>query len=294
MVKNLKYVAGIGVTSLAVLAAPLTSLNLHQAHAACAYSWEMKDSTGKTESINMCSGENQAKTFTSQISDDGIITVKLNNYKGESFTLKSYGTGMYFQKIVMNLSGENEISALDGIALDAFAPLEFTGTGSLKIKALIPMMNGGVYTTKDYQIVTVPEILKQYMSSTQQDTYTSEITIRPSLATQPTTPGTDNDDKTDENPDQTDDPAEDEKPTDCITDADTDKDSTKEPWSWAMIAIHLAAGIYIILSLVIFILLGVRKITRKHQPKNAKKIIIEEKETEIVEPSASKTKKDQE
>lgn len=292
MTRSLKYSIGIGTLSLAALAAPLTSLNIYQANAACAYSWEMKDGAGKDESVNMCSGENQAKTFTSRISDDGIVTVNLNNYKGEAFTLHNYGTGMYFQKVIVNLSGENEITAVDGIALDTFAPMEFTGSGSLKIKALIPMMNGGVYTTKDYQIVTVPEILKQYMASSQQDTYTSEITIRPNLTTnKPTTPDTDNDDKTEEKPDDTEKPADDEKSEDCI--AGTDKDQEENPWNWAMIAIHLAAGIYIVLSLVTFILLGIRKISRKHQPKNAKKIIIEEKETEIVEPGTQKTKKDQ-
>lgn len=289
MAKKRRYALGLGMAGLAILTAPLASGISQSASAACALQWEMTNN-GKTETVSACDGKAGDGAFVSKITDDQMMVVDLNNYKGAAFTLVNSGTGVAFGKIVINLTGENEVQAEDGIAFNAGAPLEFTGEGSLRIKALVPIMNGGVYTTKDYQVVTVPEILKQYIPDwSQKDSYLSDITIKSTTIVEKPTEKPN--EETDEKPEETE--KEDEKPgneTDCAN-ANTSGGEAENPWTWGMITAHVAAGIYIILSLVTFILLGIRKMMRRREPKETKKIIIERNGEKVTE-EAEETEKE--
>lgn len=264
--KNKLLMSGV-VAGLTMAGLPLFS-NSGTAEAACAFAWTMENASGEEQRIDMCAGSSADGTFSSKLSDDNVISVDLKGYKGKAFTLASYGTGIPFEKIVFNLSGENEVTAEDGAAFDLAYPLEFTGEGSLKIKALLPMISGAAYTTEGNQIVTAPEILQQYMrTDVGEEAYLSEVTIKPkTVLEKPTDKPTE--DETDKPEDE---PEKDENAKDEL-------EKEVESWDWPMITIHVAAGIYIVLSLITLILLGVRRIMRKHNPTTTKKIVIEEVE----------------
>lgn len=258
MKRKLQYSLGLGMAGLAILAAPLVSLGRQSASAACAMAWE-KVLGDEDWSINACSGKSADGTFASTISDDNIVTVNLENYKGEAFVLKGYGTGVSLEKVVFELKGENEVTAENGIAfLTESTPVEFTGEGSLKITSLVPMMTHADYVTADYQRIQVSDLLKDYVAYWQgQGGATSEITIRPTtIVEQPTVV---------EKPDNT----EMNNNLSCLEPADD-----KETWTTAKITICAAIAIYIVLSLATFIFLGIRKLTRKHATQ-VKKMIVE-------------------
>lgn len=281
MKKSTKCAFGLGVAGFAMMLAPLVNLDDRSASAACAIGWE-KVASDSNWMVSGCNGKSEDGTFTSKISDDQIIMVDLNGYKGGAFVLKGYGTGISTKKIVFNLIGENEITAEDGIAfITEGIPVEFTGSGSLKVRALIPIMGNSEYVTDDYQSISVTEALKSYTEYWKdRGGLVSEIVIRPTKAEEKPV------EKPEEKPEESEKPEDEEKKPD--NEASVEETEKENPWTVEMLTIHIAAGIYIVLSLVTFILLGIRKITRKHQPKTTKKIIIEENgkkvgETEIEE-----------
>lgn len=256
---------GVATLGLAAVMTPMAGfVNPERASAACAVGW----ATDKDVSISMCNGENEDKTFVSKLAEDGTVTVTLNGYKGETLRAVTYGTGVELRKITFDLIGENEIEAVDGIALVTGAtPVEFTGTGSLKIRSLVPMMTYPNYTTSDYQNMEITDLLKDYVSYySDWGGAVTEVTIKPTVI-----------EKTEEVAGETTDEAE-EEVEDCqpATEA-TDEKKKSIPLNAATVTAGVAAAVYIILSLATFIILGIRKIARKHQPKEEKKIIIEEK-----------------
>lgn len=277
MRKNMVKAIGVGALGLAALMTPMANLGDYRAEAACAIGWEKVDTTTNWDgnpSVSACNGSSNDGTFASKISDDQIITVTLNNYKGGAFQMKGYGSGLSVKKVVFNLIGENEVTAENGIAFLTNVPTEFTGEGSLKMKALIPALANSAYVTGNYQEVQVTDLLKDYVAYwSEHGEATSEITIKPIAKTE--NPTEKPEEKPDENEENTD--KDDEKNDEnCVNGGTTDKTEKENPWTTEMITLHVAAGIYILLSLVTFILLGIRKIMRKKQPKETKKIIIEE------------------
>ncbi len=277
MRKDMVKTVGIGALGLTALIIPVTNLGNYRAEAACAIGWEKVDPSSDwsgSPSVSACDGTSNDGTFASRISDDQIITVTLNNYKGGAFQMKGYGSGLSVKKVIFNLVGENEVTAENGIAFSTSVPTEFTGEGSLKIKALIPVLANSAYVTEDYQEVQVTDLLKDYAAYwSNHGDVTSEITIKPTVKTE---------NLTDEGNNNTDDAGDDEKAENCVN-GGTTNNLKKNPWTVEMIMLHAVAGIYILLSLVTFILLGIRKIMRKKQPKEARKTILEENNVEATE-----------
>lgn len=107
----------------------------NQAYAACAALWTIAD-----ENISYCNGASKDGTFSSNLTEnpDGKITVTitLNNYQGQMFSLEGYGTGIDVSKYIINLVGSTEIT-LDSAdqRYNDEIDYELTGDGQLIIKS---------------------------------------------------------------------------------------------------------------------------------------------------------------
>ncbi len=292
--------ASIGLAALGMAALiPVSGAALGgvpEASAACALGWERKTDDASWY-VSACDGSSSDGTFISKIADDQTITVTLNNYKGGPFTLELSGTGIPLKKIKFNLVGDNEITAENGIGFltGTGTPMEFTGEGSLRLKALVPVLAHNYYVSDNYQETQVADLLKDYAAYwSEHGGAMSEITIKPTVKTE--TPTEKPEEKPEENPEEKPDVNQDneaEKPE------DKPEETEKTVWTPEMIAIHAAAAIYIILSVAGYILLGIRKIVRKHRSAETKKIVIEENEivddatgdTEVEKTKTVETKK---
>lgn len=77
--------------------------------AACATHWEMGE-----KSVSFCGGTSEDGTFTAKLEgneEDGYVsTVILKNYKGEAFYLRTYGSGFWVRKFIVELNGANEVT----------------------------------------------------------------------------------------------------------------------------------------------------------------------------------------
>lgn len=215
------------------------------AQAACAYGWELFSADDEfVESFSMCSGASENGAMKSNL-DDEAVTVKLNNYNGGMIELKGYGSGLNVSKIIFDLTGENVIDAGDGIALAVAVPVEFTGEGTLKMRAVLPILGDNTYSVND-EGRSATEILKEYRNPNwSEEAYITEVMINPGSSV---VTGSEAD------------AADTEKPS--TSGADTDEPAEKKNGVLALI-LHIIAGIYIVGSLVAFGVLLVRHYGKK-------------------------------
>lgn len=126
---KIKQAGYLAAGVLGVAGLCLASAPAGRAQAACAYRWILQND----EQVNLCSGTSEDGTFSSKINDNQEITVTLNNYQGLNFYYENYGTGIPFQKLTIVLTGDNRIDSMSELAFDVSEPIEFTGDGSLLI-----------------------------------------------------------------------------------------------------------------------------------------------------------------
>ncbi len=282
MKKQTKCALGLGIAGLTVMTAPLTNLGSESASAACGYGVFAENFYAPCNQGERVDGAIAVQT--EEIEGERVMRITLNNYQGSGIYYECCAScpDKFFDKVIVELKGENKITERKGTGI-TFNDVEFAGTGKLTIEAMIPVGGRTLVSCGDpdkpmYDRNIDNDALGKVIGVTtlEVDMADNSVIEKPSGE-----PGEDADNE--EKPDS----ADGEK-TEDGADKDVVATEKENPWTAEMLTIHIAAGIYIVLSLVTFILLGIRKLTRKHQPKTNKKIIIEENgkkvgETEIEE-----------
>lgn len=127
---------------LAVSCVPV--LRTEKASASCGWTMTFGD-----EGLPCGQGANSSDTVRGEIIGESSAgyyhKIALNNYQGGAISFPcggTYGSCASLadgHKLVFELFGDNVISAPDGFGIDSYIPIEFTGQGSLKIVAKIPI-----------------------------------------------------------------------------------------------------------------------------------------------------------
>ena len=125
----------ISLVLVTILLVPMMFLNVYAASAP--YEWIVDGETINTES-------NEAGT--ARVEKEGKkITLFLKNYDGGKLELHCYGTGQSDMEFIINLEGDNKVTASDvGIAMEN-SKVKFEGEGSLIITAPKPI------SSEDYE-----------------------------------------------------------------------------------------------------------------------------------------------
>lgn len=113
---------------------------------------------------------NQAGTASLE-KDGKTVTLKLNNYNGTGLQLVCYGTGQSDMVFIIELEGENYITASD-VGIDISSKVTFTGNGSLSIKAPKPL----AYESFTGSALIIPS-QNIYREGTEVEEAAEEITI---------------------------------------------------------------------------------------------------------------------
>ena len=139
------------LTGLVLVFAGVVGLITDEAEAACA--WTVYADVGDT-SAPCGRGQSEDGSFKTEpiTSDSGeeILKITLTNYHGGTIYAECCGTcapsgGM--SKTIIELIGDNMITAESGVGINLHSPVEFTGEGSLEIVAMIPIGGGNLCGT---------------------------------------------------------------------------------------------------------------------------------------------------
>lgn len=254
---------------LVLAAAYLPLAQTQTASASCGWSMAIGD-----EKLPCGQGSNSSGTAKGEfIGEDwkGYYKITLNNYHGGAFFYACSGTASSCsmladtQKVVFELIGENVITAPEGFGIDSFVPIEFTGQGSLKIEAKIPV--GGSFfcewsgTPDANQTCSIDETVVTGI----EQPYLSTLVITPRTVIN-------NPSEDQPNPDENDTPTEDDKTSSDDEDKNKCPDSilpgqtSDSDWTvWDIVAI-----VYIGLSLITFIGLAIRWLVKRKKSGSSK------------------------
>lgn len=287
MRKNMAKAIGIGALGMAALMVPMANLGREGVSAACGYGVSAEDFYAPCNQGERVDGAIAVRT--EELEGERVMRITLNNYRGSGIYYECCAScpDNYLDKVIVELKGENKITERKGTGI-TFNDVEFAGTGKLTIEAMIPVGGRTLTACGDpnkpmYDRNIDNDALGKVIGVTTLKVDMADNSVVEKPGGEPDKDADGEGKPADEDDNETDDTDDDKKDENCVNGGTTDNSEKENPWTTEMITLHVAAGIYILLSLVTFILLGIRKIMRKKQPKETKKIIIEEndaKETE--------------
>lgn len=269
------------LSGLILAAACISTMRTEKASASCGWTMTVGD-----ENLPCGLGTNSSGTVRGEFVGDnwkGYYKITLNNYHGGAFYYDCSGTAYSCsllsdnQKIVFELVGDNVISTAEGFGIDSFVPIEFTGQGSLKIEAKIPI--GGSFlcqwagTSETGRTCFIDEAMVNGVGQF----YLPTVVITPGTVTKKTETPSQSQTGQDEN----DTPTKDEEVT-----SSSDEDEKKCPDSvlaeqtpdsgWTVW--DIAAAVYIGASLVTFIGLMIQRFTKRRKVSNSKNTVSQDSE----------------
>lgn len=131
--------------------ASIFGVKIDRANAACTWGIraDITDTDGYRSHAACGFGESDDGSFSAEVITDEnsekIQKITLKNYHGGSIYGEYCGSGGGgTTKAIIELVGENAITAEGGVGINLFMPVEFTGEGSLQITAMIPIGGGSL------------------------------------------------------------------------------------------------------------------------------------------------------
>lgn len=113
--------------------------NVNKTEAACSLLLVVSTESGQTEEISACQGASTDGKVTSLL-EAGKLTVKLSDYDGKMPVFALRGSGVQYERLVLELEGKNRVVADTDVVNNDFdmslmEPDEYIGSGSLAIYA---------------------------------------------------------------------------------------------------------------------------------------------------------------
>ena len=174
----------------------------------------------------------------------GVLRITLKNYNGGKIYWECCATcdGVEWKKVVFELHGNSTITEENGIGIN-FKNVEFVGDGNLTIRAMIPVAGGG-YDGSVYACTGVQSSLQIQGVDMEALSKTLGTTVMKVAAGEAV------------------EVAENEQ---GVQDAVTEKpEAIKEKEGDSGLVWHILSGVYIGLSLLVFVILGIGAVMRKN------------------------------
>lgn len=126
----------VAVVMLMVMVALGCFVGTGRAEAACSLLLAVSSADGEVEEISACQGASADGKVASSL-EDGELTIKLSGYDGKMPTFVLRGSGVQYDRLILELEGENRVVGnvimVDDADVSLIKPNEYVGSGSLKI-----------------------------------------------------------------------------------------------------------------------------------------------------------------